>query len=98
MHYLLKLYINGNTPNSVRALDNLKKICQEDLHTQYKIKVIDITKAPELAEEDKIIATPTLVKALPSPLRKIIGDLSDKEKVLFGLDVMSINDKQKEEL
>ena len=99
MNYLLKLYINGNTPNSMRALENIKKICKEDLQEQYEIMVIDITKTPELAEEDKIIATPTLVKALPSPLRKIIGDLSNKDKVIFGLDIMNLNvNAQKEEL
>lgn len=83
----------------MRALENIKKICKEDLQEQYEIMVIDITKTPELAEEDKIIATPTLVKALPSPLRKIIGDLSNKDKVIFGLDIMNLNvNAQKEEL
>jgi len=88
MSYILKLYITGQTPNSIRALENLKKICEEELDEEYEIKVIDILKEPQLAEDDRIIATPTLVKFLPPPLGKIIGDLSDREKCLFGLDLM----------
>ncbi len=88
MKLLLKLYVTGHTPNSVIAFANLKKICEEELIDDYEIKVIDILKEPELAEKDKIIATPTLVKILPTPIRKVIGNLSDKEKVLYGLDLM----------
>lgn len=87
MRYILKLYVTGQTPNSVRALENLKRIAQENLSEEYEIVVIDILKEPELAERDKILATPTLVKYLPPPLRKIVGDLSNKEKVLLGLDI-----------
>jgi circadian clock protein KaiB len=90
MTYLLKLYITGQTPNSMRALENLKRICEEELKDQYELKVIDVLKEPQLAEDDKIIATPTLIKALPAPIGKIIGNLSDKEKVLLGLDLVNI--------
>ena len=95
MKYILKLFITGQTPNSLRALENLKVICKRDLQEgQYELHVVDILKEPQLAEDDKIIATPTLVKKLPPPLRKIIGDLSDKEKVLLGLDLIR-KDKEK---
>lgn len=88
MKYILKLYITGETTNSLIALENLKKICKEELTDEYEIKVIDILKEPQLAEDDKIIATPTLVKMLPLPMRKLIGNLSDKDKVLLGLDLI----------
>ena len=86
--YVLKLYVAGNTPNSVRALRTLKNILEEEFKGVYALKVIDVLKNPQLAEEDKILATPTLAKVLPSPVRKIIGDLSDREKVLIGLDLL----------
>ncbi|MGB5634903.1 MAG: circadian clock protein KaiB [Waterburya sp.] len=86
--YVLKLYVAGNTPNSVRALKILKNILQKDFQGVYALKVIDVLKNPQLAEEDKILATPTLSKVLPPPVRKIIGDLSDREKVLIGLDLL----------
>ncbi|MGB3691962.1 MAG: circadian clock protein KaiB [Spirulinaceae cyanobacterium] len=86
--YVLKLYVAGNTPNSVRALKTLKNILEQDFKGVYALKVIDVLKNPQLAEEDKILATPTLSKVLPPPLRKIIGDLSDREKVLIGLDLL----------
>ncbi len=88
MKFQLRLYVVGQTPNSMRALENLKRICEEQLVGQYDLRVIDVLKEPQLAEEDKIIATPTLVKDLPPPLRKVIGDLSDRDKVLVGLDVV----------
>jgi len=88
MKYTLKLYITGQTPNSMRAVDNLKRICETQLRGKYDIKVIDVLKKPQLAEEDKILATPTLVRSLPLPLRKVIGDLSDTDKVLLGLDLV----------
>ncbi len=84
---LLKLYITGKTSRSERAIANLRKICEEDLRGQYELVVIDVLERPQLAEEEKIIATPTLIKELPPPLRKIIGDLSDTEKVVLGLDL-----------
>lgn len=86
--YVLKLYVAGNTPNSVRALKTLKNILEKDFRGVYALKVIDVLKNPQLAEEDKILATPTLSKVLPPPVRKIIGDLSDREKVLIGLDLL----------
>ncbi|MBE9048088.1 circadian clock protein KaiB [Pleurocapsales cyanobacterium LEGE 10410] len=86
--YVLKLYISGNTPNSVQALNSLKNILEQDFQGVYALKVIDVLKNPQLAEEDKIIATPTLSKVLPPPVRKIIGDLSDRQKVLIGLDLL----------
>lgn len=86
--YVLKLYVAGNTSNSVRALKTLKDILEQDFRGVYALKVIDVLKNPQLAEEDKILATPTLAKVLPRPVRKIIGDLSDREKVLIGLDLL----------
>lgn len=86
--YVLKLYVAGNTPNSVRALKTLKTILENEFKGVYALKVIDVLKNPQLAEEDKILATPTLAKILPPPVRKIIGDLSDREKVLIGLDLL----------
>ncbi len=86
--YVLKLYVAGNTPNSIMALKTLKNILEHEFQGVYSLKVIDVIKNPQLAEEDKILATPTLAKVLPPPLRKIIGDLSDREKVLIGLDLL----------
>lgn len=86
--YILKLYVAGNTPNSLRALRTLNSILEKEFHGVYALKVIDVMKNPQLAEEDKILATPTLSKILPPPVRKIIGDLSDREKVLIGLDLL----------
>lgn len=86
--YVLKLYVAGNTPNSIRALRTLRNILEHEFQGVYALKVIDVIKNPHLAEEDKILATPTLSKILPLPVRKIIGDLSDREKVLIGLDLL----------
>ena len=85
--YELRLYVAGKTPKSVAALSNLKKYCEEFLVDQYTIEVIDLLENPQLAEGDQIFAVPTLVKKVPVPVRKIIGDLSNKEKVLVGLDI-----------
>lgn len=85
--FLLKLYITGRTPRSERAARNLRLICEEELQGKYEIQIIDVLERPQLAEDEKILATPTLIKELPPPLRRIIGDLSDKEKVLLGLDL-----------
>ena len=85
--YILKLYIAGNTPNSLRALKMLKNIMEQEFQGVYALKVIDVIKNPHLAEEDKILAIPTLSKVLPLPVRRIIGDLSDREKVLIGLSL-----------
>ncbi len=86
--YILKLYVAGNTPNSIRALKTLNNILETEFQGVYALKVIDVLKNPQLAEEDKILATPTLAKILPPPVRKIIGDLSDRERVLIGLDLL----------
>ena len=85
--YELRLYIAGNTPKSEAALRNLKKYCEEHLKDQYSIEIIDLLKNPQLAEGDQILAVPTLVKKVPEPVRKIIGDLSNEAKVLVGLDI-----------
>lgn len=83
----LRLYTAGQTPRSLAALANLKRICDEHLHGKYKIEVIDLMANPRLAKEHQIVAIPTVVKKLPSPLRQIIGDLSDKERALVGLQL-----------
>jgi len=86
-NYLLKLYVTGKTPRTERAIANLRRICDEDLRGQYELQIIDVLEHPQLAEDEKILATPTLIKRLPPPLRRVIGDLSGKDKVLLGLDV-----------
>ena len=83
----LRLYVAGQTPKSITALANLKKLCQEHLKEQYNIEIIDLVRNPQLARKDQIIEIPTLVRNLPQPIKKIIGDLSNTEKVLLGLDV-----------
>jgi circadian clock protein KaiB len=83
----LRLYVAGQTPKSLAAFANLKKICEEHLAGQYHIEVIDLLKKPQLASGDQILAIPTLVRKLPEPIRKIIGDLSDTERVLVGLNL-----------
>ena len=98
MKYQLRLYVIGQTPQSMRALENLKRICEEQMAGRYELQVVDVLKEPQLAEKDKIIATPTLVKDLPPPLRKVIGDLSDREKVLLGLDLVGAEPKGSSEL
>ena len=85
--YQLRLYVAGQTPKSLAAFANLKKICEEHLAGQYHIEVIDLLKKPQLASGDQILAIPTLVRKLPEPIKKIIGDLSNTERVLVGLDL-----------
>jgi len=85
--YELRLYVAGKTSKSITALRNLQSYCEEHLSGQYVIEVIDLLQNPQLAEGDQILAVPTLVKKVPEPVRKIIGDLSNKEKVLVGLDI-----------
>ncbi len=85
--YCLRLYVTGATPKSQRAIDNIKAICEEHLKGRYKLEVIDIYQQPSLAKGDQIIAAPTLIKKLPEPLRKLVGDLSSEERVLLGLDL-----------
>lgn len=86
-HYKLCLYIAGSTQKAERAIANLKKIVDEELKGTYTIEIIDLLKNPQLAEGEQIIAVPTLIKKLPAPLRILVGDLSDKEKVLVGLNI-----------
>jgi circadian clock protein KaiB len=85
--YILKLFITGQTPRARRAIDNINRICAERLGDAYEITIVDVLEEPEAAKQDRIIATPTLIKVVPPPLRRIIGDLSDSEKVLMGLDL-----------
>ena len=91
MKWELKLYVAGKTEKSVAALTNLKKYCEEHLKGQYRIEVIDLLEKPQLAEGDQILAIPTLVRKVPEPIRKIIGDLSNEEKVLVGLNIKPLN-------
>jgi circadian clock protein KaiB len=86
----LRLYVAGQTPKSIMAFANLKKICEEHLAGKYSIEVIDLLKNPQLAKGDQIIAIPTLVRKLPEPIKKIIGDLANTERVLVGLDIRSV--------
>ena len=87
MKWELRLYVAGQTPKSLQAFANLKRICEEHLHGEYHIEVVDLVKNPKLAKGDQILALPTLVRKLPEPVRKIIGDLSNTERVLVGLDL-----------
>ena len=86
-HYNLRLYVAGQTPKSITALANLKHICEQHLAGRYRIEVIDLLENPQLAAGDQILAVPTLVRRLPEPLKRIIGNLSDMERVLVGLDL-----------
>jgi circadian clock protein KaiB len=85
--WMLRLYVAGNTPNSIAAFANLKELCEVHLGGKYQIEVIDLLRNPQLAQGDQIIAVPTLVRKLPHPVKKIIGDLSNRERVLVGLDL-----------
>jgi circadian clock protein KaiB len=85
--YNLRLYVAGQTPKSITALANLKKLCEKHLMGRYTIEVIDLMKEPALAQRDQIVAIPTLIRHLPEPLKRIIGDLSNADKVLVGLDI-----------
>jgi len=84
---MLRLYVAGKTSKASVAIANLRRICEEELRGEYDLEVIDVLEQPQLAEDEKILATPTLIKLLPPPLRRVIGDLSDREKVLLGLEV-----------
>lgn len=87
-HYVLRLYVTGSTSKSIQAIQNIRKICDEYLGNRYELEVIDVYQQPGEARKEDIIATPTLVKRLPPPLRKFVGDLSDMEQVLIGLDIV----------
>lgn len=84
---MLTLYVTGSSPRTRIAIDNLERICRQELKGLYKLEIIDVLEHPQRAEDEKILATPTLIKELPPPLRRVIGDLSDKDKVLLGLEV-----------
>jgi circadian clock protein KaiB len=85
--YVLRLYVTGTSPRAQVAIANLRRICEQELSGQYELQIIDVLEQPQVAEDDRILATPTLIKQLPPPLRRVIGDLSDKEKVLLGLEL-----------
>ena len=88
--YVLKLYVTGSSPRTSIAIANLRRICEHELQGRYELQIIDVLEHPQLAEDEKILATPTLIKHLPPPLRRVIGDLSDREKVLLGLELQPI--------
>lgn len=88
--YLLRLYVTGMTPRSTRAVANVRRICEEHLHGRYDLEVIDIYQQPTLAKGEQIIAAPTLIKKLPLPLRRVIGDMSNTDRVLLGLDLRPV--------
>ncbi len=91
--YVLRLYVTGTTPHSTRAIVNIRKICEEHLQGRYDLEVVDISQRPTLAEGEQIIAAPTLIKKLPLPLRRFIGDMSQTEKILLGLDLREKGEK-----
>jgi circadian clock protein KaiB len=89
-NYVFKLFVMGQSPRSQRAVANLRRICEEKIHEDYLLDVIDVLERPQAAEDARVLATPTLVMELPSPVRRVIGDLSDPEKVVAGLELYSI--------
>jgi circadian clock protein KaiB len=89
--YTLRLYIAGLTPRSKRAIENIQRICEEELKGRYELEIVDVYQQPEIAATQQIIAAPTLIKTLPLPLRRVIGDLSDTERVIVGLDLRPKN-------
>jgi circadian clock protein KaiB len=91
-HYNLRLYVAGQTPKSLSAIANLKSICEEHLAGRYTVEVIDLLKSPQLAAGDQILAVPTLVRRLPPPIKRVIGNLSDTERVLVGLDIVPVGE------
>jgi circadian clock protein KaiB len=91
-HYVLRLFVTGSTPHSIRAITNIRELCEKYLKDCYDLGVIDISQNPALAEGEQIIAAPTLIKKLPLPLRRFIGDMSHTERILLGLDVRELND------
>ena len=93
--YVLRLYVTGMTPKSIIAIENIRKICEENLQGRYELEVIDIYQQPEYAKKEQLLAAPTLIKKLPLPLRKFIGDMSDKDKILVGLNLFPKQDKKK---
>lgn len=90
--YRLKLYLTGRTPRSQQAIDNLSEVLEEQFAQQYELEVVDVIEHPQLAEDDKILATPAVIRELPEPVRRVVGDLSDRDQVLLGLDLAPISD------
>jgi circadian clock protein KaiB len=90
--YVLRLFVTGATPNSLHAIQSIRAICEEKLQGRYDLEVIDIRQHPELAKSEQLVAAPTLVKKLPLPVRKLIGDLSSEERVLAGLDIVPLQE------
>ena len=86
--YVLRLYITGMTPRSEEAIRNIKRICEEELKGRYELEVIDVYQQPELAKKEQILAAPTLIRELPLPIRKLVGNMSNKEKVVVGLEIL----------
>jgi circadian clock protein KaiB len=86
--FVLRLYVAGQTPRSMRAVSNMQRICADQLQGRYRLEVIDLYQQPQLAEGEQIVAVPALIKRLPAPLRMVIGDMSDTERVLIGLDLL----------
>lgn len=95
--FVLKLYVTGDTQRSERAISNLRQICERELHDQYELVIVDVLEHPQLAEEEKIMVTPTLVRELPPPRRRIIGDLTDTARVLLGLNLQQTVEQRGEE-
>jgi circadian clock protein KaiB len=95
--YVLRLYVAGNTPRSVQAIENIRSLCETTLQDRYSLEVIDIYQQPEIAREDQILAAPTLIKLLPLPLRRMIGDLSTRDRVLVGLNLEPIERSLKDQ-
>lgn len=89
--YLLTLYVSGTSPKSVRAIRNIRKVCEDRLDGRYRLEVVDLYQQPERAEEAQIVAAPTLIKSLPLPIRRLVGDLADMEKVLKGLGLEKVS-------
>ena len=85
--YVLRLYVTGMTPRSITAIENIKRICEEHLQGRYELEVVDVYQHPEAAKEAQLLAAPTMIKHLPLPLRRFVGDMSDTEKILVGLDL-----------
>jgi circadian clock protein KaiB len=86
--HILRLFVTGSTPRSLRAITNLRAICEEHLAGRYSLEVVDLYQHPEMAKQNNLVAAPTLIKSLPDPIRRVIGDMSDEGQVLFGLDIV----------
>lgn len=94
--YVLRLYITGMTPRAREAIKNIKRICEEELKGRYELEIVDVYQQPELAKKEQILAAPTLIRKLPLPLRKLVGDMSDKERVVLGLEILPEEHREKE--